>query len=139
MEAFLQDVAFFYAQSVNERLKLARVPHNYIYWKTSGEVKEKELAFKYADHPCSKKEISDSISANPYRTIKAFKFLGIDLSVSQGVMSNKELVEQIVRKRNNIIHHNDKAVDVSFSDVVSYVGVFVSYMKAVGATVRSSL
>lgn len=139
LESYLQDVAFAYASLINDRLKVAKIPHNYIYWRNSTEAKDKALAFKSADYPCGKKEISDLLSANPYKTVKAFKLLGVDLASSQDFRSYKEVVEQIVKKRNNIIHHNDRAVDVSFSDVASYVSVFSSYMRSIDDEVRRSL
>lgn len=137
LEAYLQDVTFAHSCEINGRLKNAKVPHNYIFWKIFGEVKEKDLRFGAANFPASKKEISDGISANPYKTIKTFKLLGIDLTSSEAFQKNKELVNYVVTKRNNIIHHNDKAADISFSDLLLYVNVFSEYMKSVSAAIQS--
>ncbi|MBW2742138.1 MAG: hypothetical protein JRE64_25605 [Deltaproteobacteria bacterium] len=131
LEAFLQDIAFEYSKGINERLKKANIPHNYVYWQVSKEVKDKEMKFVDANYPVSKKDISDSLSANPYKTIKVFRLLGIDLIKEETFQDNKELVNSVVVKRNNIIHHNDNAMDISFSDLLSYVDVFLEYMKSI--------
>ncbi|MBW5800977.1 HEPN domain-containing protein [Halomonas elongata] len=131
LEAYLQDLAYEYAKEINRRLKLARIPHNFIYWKASRDPKEKDLRFKEADYPSNKKDISDGLSANPYKTLKAYRLLGVDLSAEDEFNKNKDLINAVVNKRNNIVHHNDNAMDVSFSDLSSNIHVFKMYMGAV--------
>lgn len=46
-------------------------------------------------------------------------------------MEHKNLVGMIVNKRNNIIHHNDDASDISFSDLLSHIDVFLAYMVSI--------
>jgi hypothetical protein len=60
-----------------------------------------------------------------------FRFLGIDLLGEEGFNKNKDVVTSVVVKRNNIVHHNDSASDVSFSDIEGYIDVFVDYMLAI--------
>lgn len=131
LEAYLQDIAFNLAKEICTRVDSAKIPHNFLYWKTTKEVKEKELKFGEASFNLTKQEISDEISANPYRTIKLFKLLGIDLLGEEGFNKSKDVVNSVVVKRNNIIHHNDAASDVSFSDIERYIDVFVDYMLAI--------
>lgn len=131
LEAYLQDIAFDRANHICVRANAAKIPHNFLYWKTTKEVKEKELKFGEAIFNLTKQEISDEMSANPYRTVKLFRFLGIDLSGEEGFIRNKDVVNSVVLKRNNIIHHNDAANDVSFSDIEGYIDVFVDYMLAI--------
>lgn len=131
LEAYLQDLAFDLSQAICARLNAACLPHNFLYWRTAKEIKEKELKFSDVNWTLSKKEVADELSANPYRTIKLFKFMGVDLSREGGFRDNKDLVAAIVNKRNNIVHHNDVANDVSFSDVVSYIDIFIVYMHAI--------
>lgn len=120
LEAYLQDLAFLYASEINRRIIEAKVPHNYIVWGVSSkEVKDKDLKFEDANYSLTKKNISDEISPNPYRTIKLFKKLGINLAEDSDFNIHREKVEALVVKRNNIIHHNDNAIDVSFSDIIS--------------------
>ena len=61
---------------------------------------------------------------------KDLKFENLSL-----VVNKKELVASIVGKRNNIIHHNDKAMDISFSDLVAYVKMFSEYMREIDQVV----
>lgn len=138
LEAYLQDVAFMYASDLDNRVKCAEIPHNFVHWRIVKEIKDKELDFKNVDLSVNKKEISDNLSANPYRTIKLFRYLGIDLTSKDGFEDNKALVNSVVNKRNNIVHHNDKARDISFSDLVSYIKVFLSYMKSIDDSIVQS-
>ncbi|MBZ5488175.1 hypothetical protein HW452_11640 [Halomonas aquamarina] len=131
LEAYLQDLAYEYAKEINRRIRIARIPHNFICWKASRDPKDKDLAFENADYPSSKRDISDGLSANPYKTLKAYRLLGIDLSKEDGFNKNKDLINTVVNKRNNIIHHNDNAIDVSFSDLSSNIKVFKLYMGAI--------
>ncbi|MEY8199195.1 MAG: HEPN domain-containing protein [Colwellia sp.] len=131
LEAYLQDVAFEHASRISERLKDASIPHNFLYWKLAKEVKEKELKFENANYKFNKKEISDAISGNPYKTIKAFKLIGIDLDSDDRFNEHKELIKSIVNKRNNVIHHNDDASDISFSDLLVNIDVFLEYMSSI--------
>lgn len=131
LEAYLQDVAYDLAKAICVRANSARIPHNFLYWQTTKEVKEKELKFAEAVFNLSKKDIAEEISANPYRTIKLFRFLGIDLSEDEEFKKNKDIINAVVIKRNNIVHHNDAANDISFSDIEKYIDVFVDYMVAI--------
>jgi len=136
LEAYLQDIAYWYSKEINTRLQEANIPHNFIYWQTSRETKSKDLKFIDSSFPVAKEDISDSLSANPYKTIKLFCLLGVDLTKIEAFQTNKELVNSVVIKRNNIIHHNDKAMDVSFSDLLSYVDVFLEYMRSIDTALQ---
>lgn len=131
LEAYLQDVAFEYSARVSERLIQAKVPHNFLYGKLVKDIKEKELAYIHASHTYNKKELSDIISGNPHKTITAFRLIGIDLSSSEKFVAHKNLVGTIVNKRNSIIHHNDEASDISFSDLLVHIDVFLEYMLSI--------
>lgn len=127
----MQDIAFCYAIKVNARLKKAEIPSNFIQWRLLKDIKDKDLEFSNIDLSLTKKDISDNLSANPYKTIKLFQYLGINLSKEHGFETNKALVNSVVTKRNNIVHHNDKAMDISFSDLLAYIDVFIHYMTAI--------
>ncbi len=129
MEAYLQEIAFDYAEMINSRLRNAEVPYNFIHWRLSKEVKKPQ--FSNIDLAVTKKDIADNLSANPYKVITLFKFFGVNLTLEDEFENNKDLVNTIVTKRNNIIHHNDKAMDISFSDLLAYIDVFIIYMKAI--------
>lgn len=139
LEAFLQDIAFEHANFINNRLKHANVPHNYIYWRLfKDEVKAKDLAFKDIDFSINKKtDIADKISANPDKTIRLFKYLGIDLVNYPTFNEKKDIISAIVNKRNSIIHHNDNATDISFSDLICHIDVILEYIKFIDDIVLS--
>lgn len=134
LEAYLQDIAFRYSQEVSGRLANANIPHNFIHWRMISNLKDKQLEYKDIELSVSKKDISDNISANPYRTLKLFRLLGVDLSEKDGFEINKDLINTVVNKRNNIVHHNDRAADVSFGDLISYIEVILPYMRAINET-----
>lgn len=131
LEAYLQDIAFKYSQEVSTRIASANIPHNFIHWRMISELKDKQLKYVDIELPISKRDISDEISANPYKTLKLFRYLGIDLSKKDNFEANKDLINSVVMKRNNIVHHNDSAADISFGDLLSYIEVIIPYMKAV--------
>ncbi len=131
LEAYLQDIAFEHSRKVTERLKQAKIPHNFLYGKLTKDIKEKELEYADASYSYSKKDLSDVISGNPYKTINAFRLIGIDLSSSEKFVEHKNLVGTIVNKRNNVIHHNDDASDISFSDLLVHIDVFLEYMLSI--------
>lgn len=131
LESFLQDYAFNYAVRINSKLKGVEIPYNFLYWMISKDIKDKDLKFICADFKINKKSISEEISANPYKTIKLFRLLGVNLCSSDVFERLKDFVNGVVIKRNNIIHHNDDALDISFSDINSYIDVFLEYMRAI--------
>ena len=131
LEAYLQDVAFEHTSRITLRLKEASVPHNFIYWKLAKAIKDGDLEFKDADYSFNKKEIADAISGNPYKTIKAYRLIGIDLSSNEKFNEHKDLVNTIVLKRNSIIHHNDDASDISFPDLLFNITVLLDYMTSI--------
>ncbi|MEM8640835.1 MAG: HEPN domain-containing protein [Cyanobacteria bacterium P01_G01_bin.54] len=131
LEAYLQDIAFKYADRITQRVVAAKIPNNYAYWRIIGDVKKKDLKFNDVDLSVTKQDISDNISASLYRTIDLFRLLGIDLTQVEVFQRNKGLINAVVVKRNNIIHHNDNANDISFGDLLQYIKVILDYMKAV--------
>ncbi len=138
LEAYLQDVALEYSDRVTIRLKQAKIPHNFLYGKLAKDIKEKELEYVDASYAYTKKELSDIISGNPYKTINAFRLIGIDLGSSEKFVEHKSLVGTIVNKRNNIIHHNDEASDISFSDLLVHIDVFLEYMLSIESLLSAS-
>lgn len=138
LEAYLQDVALEYSGRVTVRLKKAKIPHNFLYGKLAKDIKEKELEYVDASYAYSKKELSDIISGNPFKTISAFRLIGIDLGASEKFVEHKNLVGTIVNKRNNIIHHNDEASDISFSDLLVHIDVFLEYMLSIEGLLSAS-
>ncbi|MBK1835021.1 HEPN domain-containing protein [Roseibacillus ishigakijimensis] len=139
LEAFLQDVALEYSKQISGRVLSARIPHNFIHWRLATKLKNNQLNYDVISLPVAKKDVADEISANPYRTLKLFQLLGVDLSGKDAFESNKDLVCSIVSKRNNIIHHNDAAADVSFGDLKDYINVISHYMVAISEAVDEAI
>ncbi|WP_402719378.1 HEPN domain-containing protein [Janthinobacterium rivuli] len=135
LEAYLQEAALEYCRGLSLKISEAGIPLNFIQWNFVKDLKEKDLKFENLSLVVNKKEISDELSANPFRTVKLFRLLGVDLWKIADFENKKELVASIVGKRNNIIHHNDKAMDISFSDLVAYVKMFSEYMREIDQVV----
>lgn len=139
LEAFLQDIAFMHSQAISSRVSSAQIPHNFLHWRLATGIKDKHLNYNDISLPVTRKDIANEISANPYRTLKLFQMLGIDLTRKEGFENNKDLINAIVMKRNNIVHHNDTAADVSFGDLRTYIEVIVPYMSAVKEAVDEAI
>ncbi len=131
LESYLQEISFELAKGICERANSANIPHNFLYWMTVKEIKEKDLKFTAATFNITKEKISDELSGNPYKTIKLFRFLGINLSNEAEFTNKKDAVNALVNKRNQIVHHNNAANDVSFNDLLHSIDLVVSYMEII--------
>lgn len=139
LEAFLQDVAFSHISRVQSRLAAARVPHNVVHWAVlANGVKDGSLAFRDFALPLSRKDLADELSGNPGKTIVLFRKIGVDLRSSAMFNGQKDIVGSIVTKRNNIIHHNNSAADVSMKDLRKYADEFLVYMRAIEEAASSA-
>ncbi|WAC61218.1 HEPN domain-containing protein [Brevundimonas sp. SL130] len=125
LEAFIQDLATAYVEEIEARIAAANLPHNLVVWHVEHE--KGKLQFKPFAATKGKKEIAEMISPNYWKTIKAFETVGIDLSASN-VITFKDLIVSKVEKRNKIVHHNDEALDLSFSDISDTIEKFREYM-----------
>lgn len=137
LESYLQDIAYEYVKFINLRVKIAAIPKNLALWRASKEVKDRDLRFEDLDLSVSKKEISDNLSGNPHKTIKLFQYLGIKLEGEENFEEYRSLINSIVIKRNNIIHHNDNAMDISFLDLYNYINSFIIYMKSIETAIEN--
>jgi hypothetical protein len=134
LEAFLKDVAYAHVNRVKQHIIQANVPHNIILWSLEADVKDKNLAYQPFALPLEKKNVDDELSGNPFRTSKLFRYIGIDLESCDQFRGYKELVNSVVAKRNNVIHHNDGATDTSLADLLGHIDVFINYTKSIEAT-----
>jgi len=139
LEAYLQDIAFKLSEAISIRVAEAQVPHNFLHWRLNTGLKDKHLNYNDISLSVTKKDISNEISANPYRTLKLFQLLGIELSKRENFENNKDLINAIVTKRNNIVHHNDTAADISLGDLKTYIEVILPYMAAVKEAVDEAI
>jgi hypothetical protein len=138
LEVFLKEIATAHVLNARSRIGTAKIPHNLLIWSLTRDVKEKDLRPGSFDLSVTAKDIDDELSGNPFRTSKCFRLLGIDLDNQEKFSANKDLVNMVVAKRNNIIHHNDTAADVSLGDIRVYSGHFQSYIIGIAEAVGSA-
>lgn len=119
---------------MNSRLKTNPVPHNLVKWfqiRTILKIKTLNLNL----YVQKLKKIDDEISANVYRTITLFKKLGINLESNKEFNNYKDIINAIVRKRNQTVHHNNEASDISFSDILGNIDIMKDYICSVHSEV----
>lgn len=132
VEALLQEIALVLSNDIHLRLRDANIPINFLHWQLpSSNYKDRDLKFEIANFSPLAQDINDRLSANPYKTLKLFELLGVELASCQYFKENKSLINSIVSKRNNIIHHNDAALDISFNDLNEYIKIFKEYVREI--------
>lgn len=124
LEAFIQDLASSYIDEIQSRINSANLPFNFVVWVA--EYEKAKLEFKSFESKKNKSDISDLISPNYWKTMKSFQRIGIDLSASD-ISNYKDFISATVEKRNKIVHHNDDALDLSFSDIAVTIDEFKKY------------
>ena len=136
LESYLQEVAFQLAKRINEKIVSASIPQNYVHWRLATKnFKDENFNYSYLELAVDAKTISANLSANIYKTIELFRNLGVDLTASADFQACKGLISPVVTKRNNIIHHNDNASDVTFHDLLAHIDNFILYLSAINAVV----
>lgn len=130
LEALLLEVANSYLDEMKESILRANIPNNIVQWSVLGDKCELGEFSSFSVNKV-KKDISDDLSANVGKTIKAFRRLGIDLASRGDFNSVKDFVASIVSKRNNIVHHNDDASDISLEDVANIIDQFRTYSEII--------
>lgn len=131
-------MALEHVDRIKQQIIQANVPHNIVIWSLDTKVQDKDLAYKQFNLPLSKKDVDDELSGNPFKTAKLFCYIGIDLESNEAFKRNRELVNAVVAKRNNIIHHNDAATDTSLGDLIGHINVFIEYAKAIEQTATNA-
>jgi hypothetical protein len=134
LESYLKEVCLFCINSVNQKLSQYPLPYNLIHWSVL-KGKEKELHFKDFLIEIDSDAIDDEISGNVGKTIAVFAKIGINLLQAPEFRNHKDTIAGIVTKRNNIIHHNDDASDVSFDDILGYIDSLLAYMECIDTEV----
>lgn len=131
LEAYKQDLAVAYCNELAERIKAAKVPKNIVIWNVKEKTKDSEFSFEDFCIDTSKEKISDELSGNPYKAIALYKKLGVNLESNSDFTKTKDIVFSYVSKRNKIIHYNDDASDISFSDLLSFIEEAKHYMGSI--------
>jgi hypothetical protein len=139
LEGYLKDACQELVEKVNRQLKSVTIPHNLAVWSIQGE-KYKPNEFKYQSFEIaiSKDDLDNIVSANVDVTIKTYQRFGIDLTVCTPFCESKDKIGSIVAKRNNVVHHNDDASDLSLVDLMGYIAVFKDYIKVIDDEISKS-
>lgn len=137
LETYLKEVGELVIENIQTKLRENPLPHNLIKWSVDNN---KDKTYKFSDFKLeiSKKDIDDIVSGNVGKTIILFTKLGVDIVSEPLFDRNKDLVATIVTKRNNIVHHNDEASDVSFPDVINYISTLKEYIQGIDNKVKAS-
>lgn len=124
LEAFIQDLASSCASMMQDKVNALNLPFNFINWVA--EHNKAELKFSAFIGEKTAKDISDMLSPNYHKTISTFRRIGVDI-ICEEIISHKDYISSIVEKRNKIVHHNDTASDLSFTDIMTAIVNFKTY------------
>ena len=143
LETFIKDLSYQFINHCNEKLSTISIAHNIVKWSVTRkesliELKESDLKFENLRINITREDLDDFVSGNPFRTEKLFMKFGIKLSNNQDYVQIREKIMSIVNKRNLIIHHNDMASDLSFSDIRNNIQIIKNYLKILNLSVNSA-
>lgn len=127
LESYTKDIVCHKIDSINRILATSEIPYNLVKWSIQfpKDLKDAELRFENMRITIKRQDIDSYISGNPYKVLRLLKRLGLDLKISQ---ERLELIDSIVKKRNQIIHQNSDASDISLSDILRYIDEVLEYM-----------
>jgi hypothetical protein len=130
--------------NANQKLAQNKIAYNLAKWsvlkkKDLAELNDNELSFEDLSIKVSRKELDEFISGSPYKTEKLFKKIGIKLFEDSIYKEQKEKVISIVDKRNKIVHHNDNASDISFSDIRTNISTITEYMNNINTLIKKEI
>lgn len=139
LETYLKDALEVLIIDYNERITRENFPYNLVRWSIENKDKsdskvqslldKKKTRFEDLSIKLKKKDLDAFISGNPFRTKELFTMFGINLDEIDYYNQNKDSVNQIVSKRNNVLHHNDDASDLSNQDILQYIIQIKNYCK----------
>ncbi|WP_304192621.1 HEPN domain-containing protein [Phenylobacterium aquaticum] len=146
LETYIKDALESLLFDFNMRIKNENLPYNLIRWnieqksssdsKMSSILEKKHCRNEILDLKIKKKDLDSFISGNPFRTKDLFLMFGIDLEKNNDFIKYKEIVNTIVTKRNNILHHNDNASDIGNSDILIYLVEIKQYANALDIEIK---
>lgn len=141
LESYIKEVLLFYVEEINKQIESIKVPYNLVRWSfsVSSLLKDKERKDSIYKIDMSIKDIDQHISANPYRTKELLIHFGINLNENENFNRLLDKINSIVTKRNNIIHYNDDASDVSPNDLKNNIGVIKEYVDIIDKAICSNL
>lgn len=131
LEMCIKEIVFEIAKDIDARLSSAAIPSSIIEWRLNQKKKTDSpsppkilLSVKM-----TRKEVDDLVSGNVYRTKEALALVGIELATQKNQWESwKDSIQTIVTRRNNIVHHNDDASDLSLGDIKIYIKSIIDYI-----------
>jgi len=139
LEDYIKDMVMLVIDDVNTKLTKNTIPHNLVVWSLDKSGKLKKPIFNDFQLNINKNDIDEHISANFWRTKDIFIKIGINLSQTSNFLDCEERIKEIVTKRNNIIHHNDQASDISLNDLIEHIEFIKKYMEIIDVAVAEHL
>lgn len=137
LETYLKDALEILIIDYNDRITRENFPYNLIRWSIENKDKsdskvqslldKKKARFEDLSIKLKKKDLDAFISGNPFRTRELFAMFGIELDSIEDFNEKKDSINQIVVKRNNVLHHNDDASDLSNKDIIQYIDEVQDY------------
>jgi len=126
----IKEIIFELANEIDARLSSISIPAAILEWRFNIKKKpELALAKSLLSVKMTKKEIDDLVSGNVYKTKDALALFGIDLGDEKDQWDFwKDAIQTIVTRRNNIVHHNDYASDISLGDIKIYIRKLIEYI-----------
>ncbi|MBF2708604.1 HEPN domain-containing protein [Flavobacterium soyangense] len=130
LESYLKDALMVVIDETNLKLSQRNIPHNLIKWSLNidKDFKDSDSKIEPLKIKIKKKELDDYISGSPFRTRDLFKKFGIILNQDSIFLNQKDRINNIVLKRNRIVHHNDDASDISNADLIENIEVLSEYI-----------
>lgn len=130
LETCIKDVLYSVACDIDARLQEAVVPEALLDWRYKAKKNEKQPIRAAFSVKMTKREIDDAVSGNVYKTKDSLLIVGVDLAFDNAKWETwKDLIQSIVTRRNNIVHHDDDASDLSFGDIRLYIDNVKEYLK----------
>jgi len=130
LEMCIKEIVSKLAEDIDVRLSIASIPSSFIKWRLNPKLK---VDFSGAENliiGMTNKEIDDLVSGNVYKTKEAMAIVGVDLEINKSEWEHwKELIQNIVTRRNKIVHHNDDASDLSLGDVRAHIQSVIAYIE----------
>lgn len=131
LEMCIKEIVFEIAKDIDARLSVAAVPTSLIEWRLNQKKKadassslKRQLSINM-----TKKEVDDLVSGNVHRTKDALALVGIELAAQKNQWESwKDSIQAIVTRRNNIVHHNDDASDLSLGDIKIHIKSIMDYI-----------
>ena len=136
LEMCVKEIVFELAKNIDKRLLSAAIPASIVEWRLN-QKKKNDSAVKsknFLGVNMTKKEVDDLVSGNVYKTKDALAIVGVELEREKDQWNSwREEIQAIVTKRNNIVHHNDDASDISLGDIRKYIGSIIDYIEFIVA------